>query len=353
MIKIDYIHIYSNSLHCQQIFTGFSLLIKNKILTVDNIKFMRLEGGDHFFGEPYVKVLMNSKIILFDCADSFDLPSNTHIYSDVDVIFKRSFKKDGYNMLDCKIYPYGFNYLVYDNAINWEFWMCELKASFFQKNTIHFFVTRHSLLSALFNINSSRINLSWNNIENFSCKERKGIVYNTRLWNPQNARTEEERERRLILNDRRIKVVSMLKKEYGSEFRGGIFADTMSKKMCKKDILISNSSYKVKNYLNVLKNAKIGISINGNHAAGYAFGEYISMGLGIVCDRINNLLPGEFVKNSNYLEINDDLSNLTEQINQLNTNDDLCNIMRYNNYLYYLNNLRADRIVLNALLYVL
>lgn len=347
-MRISEIILYSNALHCQQLLTGFELLSKSGLIEIEKVTFCNL-GNGHFFGEPFVKVFLGNKVLLYDSADSLYLTENSVLLNGVTNYFKRSFRKEGYVNSTFPILPLGLNYLVYSDFKS-IFLKAQIRASFNQKNLLHFLATRMKVISKYFGVNSSVENCHHTKMHDyFGTSKSRMILYNTRLWNPANAKSEEERNKRILLNSRRIDFVASLRNNFGSDYFGGIFPDEYARKNAPSEILINNlDTYKKKGYVELLRECKIGVSVNGEHSAGWAIGEYIAFGVAVICDPLTVKLPGSFENNRNFKEVQN-ARELIEACNLLINNDLLLKEMVLNNYDYYFSNLMPELLVLNTL----
>lgn len=125
-----------------------------------------------------------------------------------------------------------------------------------------------------------------------------GIIYYTRLWNPNNHPDEEERERRNIQNQFRISACRILKKEYKNAFVG-LFGDDLSNSLAPDLVLPTNFSKK-KNYLAKLSKINIGIADDGlKDTPGWKIGEYLLHGKAVISTPINVALDN-FKEGINY-----------------------------------------------------
>jgi hypothetical protein len=348
---IKKLSIFSNALHSEQILTGFRLLQKAGIIKIIRFEFdgSLLGEGKVFYGQPFVKAETEHNTIMFDCTDSLELPNYQWLDGqNISHYFKRSFKNTGYENQSFKIYPLGFNYLIYTRQ---EFGLniAQLKSAFKQKNLVHYLGTRNKFISYFARINNSITNCNANSYGDFYDFQKKDIVvYSTRLWNPNNSRNNEERLKRELLNERRVDFVKSLKYYFRDKFVGGIFKDEFSLKVSSKDLLIDR--YYRRHYTKILQQAKVGISVNGLHSAGWAIGEYCAFGLGIVCDPLTVNVPGNFVAGNNYLEATTGNEAVEAAEKLLTNHDNLLNRLVNNNYRYHFNTLSPDKLVLNALL---
>jgi hypothetical protein len=353
-MEIKELSIFSNALHSEQVLTGFKILERLGLVKIKRIKFdsSLILQKKNLYGEPYVKVKIGEKNILFDCSDSLKLINYDFISKqNITHYFKRSFSMEGYGKLLFPIYPLGFNFLVYSKN-DMRYFYTQLQAARCQKTILHYFATRNNLVGKLFQINNSIKNCNYRSFCNLYDSTKKDlIVYNTRLWNPQNARNDEEKNKRLLLNSRRIEFVKALRENFDKYFIGGIFTDEFSKKNVPKHLLIKdNFTYKRKVYFNYLKSAKVRISVNGIHSAGWAIGEYCAFGIGIICDPLTVQVPGNFQSGQNYLEVCNG-KEVVEACEKLLTNsENRLESLVNNNYQYYYDCLSPDKLVLNALL---
>ena len=125
-----------------------------------------------------------------------------------------------------------------------------------------------------------------------------GIIYYTRLWNPNNHPDEAEKERRRLQNDFRINACRILKKEYKNALVG-LFGDELSNNLAPDLVLPSNLSNK-KEYLAKLSEISIGIADDGlKNTPGWKIGEYLLYGKAVITTPLN-ITVDDFKEGTNY-----------------------------------------------------
>lgn len=343
------IEVFSVAPHLEQVLAGILILENKGLVSVGKVVAGDYHGVKAHHG-PYLKIHTKSKVILFDTSDSLELVNHRGILSDVTHYFKRSYKKNGYTNQSFHVFPLGLNHLVYASQPN-IFTSTQLKFAFKNGEIKKYLSRRNALISSTLNINSSVKNRHYRTFSDFYRTPKEEIVvYNTRLWNPTTARNDDEKQKRELLNERRIEFVRALKKEFGNRFTGGILDNSFSRSQCSKDLLLVNdTSYSQNKYQNMLRKAKVGVSVNGIHSTGWALAEYCAFGLGIVCDSLSVELPGTFKKDINYLEANS-IKDLIEGCDKLLRNkNNFTNQSVAKNYQYYQTNVFPDSQVLHAL----
>lgn len=262
--------LYSFFYYCEKNRLDFEILYNNDvkhnaaILTVDN------------------------KDIYFDYSDDIkfiDNPNNYNFY------FKRSLleleKKDN-------IFPLNFNV-----PMAYKSYSLLLK---FQRDFLFNKSNRKEVLRALdvFDLfaNSSHNIIDIRKYPNKVLDYGGGVVYYTRLWNPNNHPDEDERERRRIQNEFRINACRILKKEYKNAFVG-LYGDELSNNLAPDLVLPSNFSNKQK-YLAKLSEINIGIADDGlKNTPGWKIGEYLLYGKAIITTPIN-VAVDDFKEGINY-----------------------------------------------------
>lgn len=163
-------------------------------------------------------------------------------------------------------------------------------------------------------------------------------VYNYRVY------MLEERER---INKFRTEIMRKLKKEYGSNFIGGIYQDSFSEKYC-PDLIVSKKLSRKKAYLDQMKKADICIGTMGLHRSiGWKVGEYIAAARAIVAEKFQYIVPGNFDAGKHYIPY-DTVDECCEAVAYLYDNPALVYEMKKANEEYYLNYLKVDRQLLNA-----
>lgn len=124
------------------------------------------------------------------------------------------------------------------------------------------------------------------------------IIFQTRLWNPNNHPDPEEKKRRILQNEFRIEACRTIKKNF-SNVSVGVFSDNLSNKIA-PDILLENSNTSKKKYFKSLLNSDICIADDGlKDTPGWKIGEYLLFGKAVVSTPINVAIDN-FEEHINY-----------------------------------------------------
>ncbi len=180
-------------------------------------------------------------------------------------------------------------------------------------------------------------------------KEQPNIIFCTRLWNPAETDDSKEAQGRLEINTMRMEIVERLQKQYGSSFIGGIRIDDYSKKICPSNLLLAKRISHQSNYLRLMKQADICVGSMGLHESiGWKTGEYVAASRAIVNEKFHYQVSGDFEIGRNYLSYETTDECLTA-IQYLIDNPSKIREMQEHNNKYYLEYLRPDKLVWNAL----
>lgn len=233
-------------------------------------------------------LILNNKTIFFDYSDDVKFIDNPNSY---DFYFKRSL------LLEEKsnnIFSLNFNvpmsYKSYSLLLS------------FQSSFLFAKPNRKEIFRALdiLNLfaNSSHSIIDIRKYPDKVLDNGGGIIFYTRLWNPNNHKDEEEKERRRMQNEFRINACRILKKEF-KDASVGLFGDHLSNNLAPDLILPSNFSNK-KKYLAKLSNISIGIADDGlKDTPGWKIGEYLFYGKAVITTPLNVVLDN-FKEGINY-----------------------------------------------------
>lgn len=106
------------------------------------------------------------------------------------------------------------------------------------------------------------------------------------------------------VNTRRINLVSLLKREYGKHFYGGIVNSEMSRAQCPD--LIFQDYLPHARYLEECKRSDICVYSNGpNHCLSWKLGEYIWLGMPVVSEKLYTEFDSSFVSDNHLVEAHD------------------------------------------------
>lgn len=295
--------IYSFFYYCKKYNKEFELIINEKV--------------------PYNAAILNydSLSIFFDYSDDvkfIDFPINYNFY------FKRSLKMNDYKE---NVFPLNFQ-------VNFSYKSLELLSKL-NISDINNRNNRIEIFRALdyFNLitNSSHQAMDIRNIPDKLEDNGGKIIFYSRLWNPDNHPDEEEKNRRFLQNDFRIKACNIIKKNFKNS-KVGILSDKFSIKYCPKEIIISVSNTKKKNYINELISSNIAIADDGlKDTPGWKIGEYLLFGKAIITTPINVKIM-DFNNNDNYLKLSNRSSfeELPDKISELMKNKNYLEMGNYN-----------------------
>ena len=144
-----------------------------------------------------------------------------------------------------------------------------------------------------------------------------------------------------------------MRQHFGDRFVGGIEENDLSKEQCPELIVSKNLFTQKLNYIKLLHQCTIGIATPGLEASvGFKLAEYIACSKAIISTPVNALVPGDFIGGSNYLEYTtaDDCVALADK---LLSNKTMTGEMMENNFRYYQQYLRPDKLVWNSVLKVM
>ena len=344
MIKCD-IYYAETTLHLYQLFTGFQILKNQR-----RIKVNFYVNSEKLPSNTLRIVINNSINVLYDVNDGYDnlmsLEKYDNFLNQYDYCFKRSYcesinknLKNGY-----KIYPLGLNYMVTNKKnIAHVPNKYDLRSEKIKKIIRMIPGLEHS------NNNFMIDNFEFNPIINPSPK----ILFMARLWNPDELNLEKDsykRDERVYINQVRTECIVALKKEFGSNFIGGLTPNEYSIKNY-SDLIYENKSLTTKKeYLKLVKNSDICIATTGLHnSIGWKFAEYVAASKAIISEKLNYQLPGDFIEGINYLEFNNK-DECVEAVMRVYNDEDLRFSMMEENKKYYQNYVRPDRLIFNTLI---
>lgn len=278
------VHLWEHS-NLQLVYSYFYYCIKHNI-KVD----IEINKSVHYNG---ALIYNQKKTFFFDYSDDtvfIDSPSKYDFY------FKRSLllKDKSQN-----VFPLNFNLPLAYNSISF---LSKLKFEFLKDKPSRIEFIRAIDIFDLFTNNSH----SAMDVKKYSYKiEDKGgnVIYHTRLWNPNKAINEQERERRLLQNDFRINACRIIKKNFKNS-SVGLFPDELSLKLG-PDVLLDLKQTDKKTYLKKMRGYNIGIADDGlKDTPGWKIGEYLLNGKAVITTPLNVCIDN-FYENKNYLKLTD------------------------------------------------
>jgi glycerol-3-phosphate cytidylyltransferase-like family protein len=129
------------------------------------------------------------------------------------------------------------------------------------------------------------------------------VIFQTRLWNPDNNPSLEEKERRNKQNAFRINTCRLIKKYYKNSLVG-IYPDSYSSKIA-SDLLLDKKSITKSIYFRNLFCSDIAIADDGlKDTPGWKIGEYAFFGKAIISTPISTVVES-FDENVNFLKLSD------------------------------------------------
>ena len=278
------------------------------------------------------KVVINGSVCYFDYADGYSdcIELKKSLLKEADFYFRRSYS-DKYNSMlfsefQNKIYPLGMNYYVYaqNQKIlfdNRPLWKRKLRKLLRYKEDNDFTI----------DIFEKKADYK---------KTNPTVLFYTRLWG-------EESEDNKI-DEMRINIIRALKEKYGQLFRGGVYQNNISEKIC-PDLIVSKKETDRYTYIHNMKNSDICIGTMGlDESIGWKTAEYIAASRAIVHEKFHFFVPGGFCKEKNYLEFSS-VEECLDNVQLLMDSPDLLYNMKKANQKYYETWLRPDKQLWNAL----
>lgn len=345
----------SESPHTYQIITGFILLQRQGIIDLDfQIARERVKQypTEHTVDAQVGDANTGRAVrIVYDTLDGYNFEPDampfSSVLADVDFYFKRSFDLARHQDLEygSRVYPLGLYYQV---------------------------VTSHPVFSRVLGTSRTGLgrrfkrrltgyyrNFSVEHFEDTPRQEISGkILFAARAWNPQSDLGERPDRfgtrvaQREEINTMRAECIRLLRQTYGERFIGGFMATPYAQKHYPEYIL-DDALTRKSGYLDLVKHADVCIASMGLHESnGAKLAEYVAASKAIVSERLRYTVPGEFVEGENYLEFTTPDECVAKVARLV---DDVQGIyhMKCENYRYYHQSVRPDRLVLNTLLLAL
>jgi hypothetical protein len=347
------IYCHSVSVHTKQIYTGFFMLYKMGIVDLaqvivkekimDGTKKQDLRDAKH----AHIRVTLNDGINLhYDTHDSQEI-DEAYLY-EADYYFKRSYSSEQLQDIGDqrrKIHPLGLNYLLYPTSLDWFGVQREVVLS---KGIKKLEAARYLYFLNRF-IFTPDIHHMWS-APNYYMPPK--ILFMVRTWNPDDnpGRLKVRVEERMEINEMRAQCIKILRKEFGENFYGGFNHTEFAKKNYKEYLMPENKLSSKKNYINLLKSYPICVATTGLYGSiGYKFAEYVAFSKAILSEKLNNEVPGNLMKDKNYLEFNSP-EECVQYTEKLFSDKELRSFIMNNNAKYYHSHLRPDVLILNTLL---
>lgn len=328
--------------HISQVLTGFLLLKNEKVLDLE-IKFLPARLPDCPIPNMVEAVIEGRLKVAYDMLDgyNFNRQKVEKYLQGVDCYFKRSYNPEYHKDFRhaARIYPYGFNYHV-TTPKN----MLDQNGEIASVGGL-----ARRIKNALFPKQRDFYVEQFEDIP----REQKDtrILFLARAWDPDeegiylDERLKEERQR---INAMRAECIRKLRENFGAKFVGGFNPSPFARRNF-ADCVVEETLTKRTNFMGLVKKASTCIATMGLHESnGGKLAEYIAASKAIASEQLRYIVPGNFQLGENYLEfVNAD--HCVEQVMKLETDKKLAFRMRINNYNYYHQFLRADRLIINTL----
>ena len=205
-----------------------------------------------------------------------------------------------------------------------------------------------------FNIatNLSHNAMNVNKLPNVINDHNGKIIFHSRLWNPDNHKDSDEKERRRLQNEFRIEACRMVKNNFENT-SVGLFPDLLSSKLA-PDLLLNVKKTSIKNYFDSLRQCDIGIADDGlKDTPGWKIGEYLLFGKSVITTPLNIALDNfkehtnyeKLSTRSSYLELPEKIESLVKDKNYLEMGEN--NLKWSNEYLHPKNYIKRILSIVN------
>jgi hypothetical protein len=343
---------YKKSPHLQQLYAGF---VRLQALGVLELLIHPQAEDRRLAHHPILYVTVNDRFrVVYDALDGLNwipgtIEENLAFFQatfSADYYFKRSFNQQVAEQAPrgCKALPLGLNYHIRpDRSL----------ATESVKEGLQSIIRRSDFASRILRLKNEEMSLPAEDYEYVpvACKDAK-ILFLTRVWNPAGFKTDRTKADIEAINESRMSVVRICRKEFGERFCGGLTDDEFTRK-CAKSLIAPLSLTNKKRYLELVKSHAVCIATTGLHGSiGWKFSEYVAASRAILTEPLLYEVPGCFRKGQNYLEYRHE-DELIAGIDALLRNPTALLRMMQENYRYYNNYLRPQNLVLNTLLRVL
>jgi len=333
----------ANSAHLQQLYTGFSLLARSKLLRVSWTQPAACgepDPGNH----ALIAVLNGNFKVAYDVIDGREI--NRDLLARVDLYFKRScaFQYPDLEPFEAtKIQPLGLNYEVYPDHTD-------------VAGALRAWHTRRSLgrISGMFR----PLGLSTRFVPRQRVLEARAsdrtdpfVVFLSRMWDPDEGvgRDHALKQERLELNSMRASCIRALRAHFGDRAITGLLPSNCAARTYPELQLHDEGLTHRGKYQEIVRQSSVCVTTTGLHqSVGWKLGEYVSAGKAIVTERLNSMLPGEFLPERNYLSFSN-ADECVAAVERLFAEPELMANLMAANADYYQHFLRPDRLVMNSL----
>ncbi|WPJ97724.1 glycosyltransferase [Coraliomargarita algicola] len=337
------VELWSNRPHLQQLLTGLHRLHHQREI--------RLE--QHFIAAPAATyadaaahlvdaqmahcrvVLADGRKLYFDLHDSHEIHLGGLDWCDV--YYKRGFIPAVAASSD-KVRPYGLNYLVYDDQVDWHL----------LKRQLHFEPAdwpRHlCAFGGMDRVLRDRFILP----RLSQCEQAptpgcyRTILFQTRLWDPAEAPSAEKASEWQVINEFRVDCVRALKLQFPQAFRGGIAPSAFAQSYCDRDLLCDAYASQKVGYFKLLREPSIAVSSAGLHQSnGWKLPEYLAFSKPIIAEPPVHTIPGGFEESKNCFYFQS-VDSLLQHAQRLLSDTALADAMAQANWTYYQSYMRPE-----------
>jgi hypothetical protein len=175
------------------------------------------------------------------------------------------------------------------------------------------------------------------------CPVDRSVHFESRVWEQRHLGPDSEEE----VNQPRVQLSRLLKKEFGASFHGGIVHTNYARQYCPGEL--SRDTKVRRRYVARSKRMMIGVYTRGlHHSIAFKLAEYLASSKCIVSQPLRNQLPTPLLAGRNYLEFSTP-QQCVERCIQILNDDDLAHQMRRDNWDYYQREVRPDSHLANCL----
>jgi hypothetical protein len=277
-----------------------------------------------------------------------------------DVYFKRSYYDDYIDTLDIvdrrKIFPYGLNYECRSrNEIDVlkRLFIFHTASNSLSKSPKNFFkdfsreYLRHLMLKYNIGSLSFRPISSGEFLVQPNEPVERRILFQTRLWTPQECPSIGERQLREI-NDTRVNTVRSLRRRFGEQFVGGLVSTNLSRRDY-PDLCLAMERTSRRNYLNFVRKCLVCVTTTGLHdSIGGKLPEYLAASRCIVTEPLKYRLPVSLTEGKNYLSFTTP-EECVGACERLFADPTFADKMRHENHKYYMSEVEPSALVYKRL----
>lgn len=346
------IEVSSDVEHLRQIYTGYSILARQGFLklrqTIPNEALRDKNNPNRWTDYKFfnLRVTLNGNIsIIYDVHDWNRI--DEEILAGADFYFKRSFDPEYVSGLaePNKVFPLGLNYPVSIAHVD----IFKLQRSRLYSGTAKLKAVAKALRLDRFGIGRGEVERIDILESEPDIRAEPKILFMTRLWNPETVEDKRQKNAIEAINEMRAECVRALRAEFRDRFFGGLARDEYSIKYFADCLLPDTGLSDKRVFLEILRKHPVCVATTGlNGSNGWKLGEYVAFSKAIISEPLKYTVPGNFAKNSNYLEFSSP-EDLVGAAASLFENRELRGEMMTNNRRYYQKYVRPDAMILNSL----